>query len=81
MQNLQYLGFPPKIVETVASDAGFGGILKQKVRNQGKLVRFHSGSWNQNQIKYSTKKKKIDLVLCILKFQDDLINQEFFNAS
>lgn len=57
MQNLQYLGLPPKIVETDASDVGFGGILKQKVRNQGKLVRFHSGSWNQNEVNYSTLKK------------------------
>lgn len=42
MKNLQYLGLPNpnlhKIVETDASDVAFGGILKQNVRNQGKLV-------------------------------------------
>lgn len=66
MQNLQYLGLPPKIVETDASDVGFGSILKQKVRNQGKLVIFHSGSWNQNQVKYSTIKK---LINCFVHFK------------
>ena len=35
-----------KIVETDASNIGFGGILKQKVDNQERLVRYTSGTWN-----------------------------------
>ena len=36
-----------KIVETDASDIGYGGILKQVAKNDAKkqIVRFHSGSW------------------------------------
>ena len=62
------------IVETDASDIGYGGILKQKLGNQKEhLVRFHSGLWHGPQQKYSTIKKKIlAIVLCISKFQGDL---------
>ena len=37
-----------KIVETDASDIGYGGILKQVVKNDNReqIVRFHSGSWS-----------------------------------
>ena len=67
------------IVETDASEKGYGGILKQKAENsQEQLVRFHSGAWNITQQKYSTIKKEIlAIVLCISKFQDDLINKTF----
>ena len=66
------------IVETDASDIGFGGILKQRSNNQELLVRFTSGTWNHAQLNYSTIKKEIlSIVLCISKFQDDLLNQEF----
>ena len=36
-----------KIVETDASDIGYGGILKQTTKDDTKeqIVRFHSGSW------------------------------------
>ncbi|WJZ89861.1 hypothetical protein VitviT2T_009049 [Vitis vinifera] len=48
-----------KIVETDASDIGFGGILKQRSNNQELLVRFTSGTWNHAQLNYSTIKKEI----------------------
>ncbi|CAL9010277.1 unnamed protein product [Prunus brigantina] len=34
-----------KIVETDASEIGYGGILKQRVHNLKQLVRFTSGIW------------------------------------
>ncbi|KAL4581677.1 hypothetical protein LXL04_006204 [Taraxacum kok-saghyz] len=69
-----------KIVETDASDIGFGGILKQVHPNNKKefLVRFYSGKWTPSQKNYSTTAREIlALVKCILKFQDDLYNQHF----
>ena len=69
-----------KIVETDASNIGFGGILKQKLTptSEEQIVLFHSGAWNPTQLKYSTIKKEIlSLVLCIKKFQKDLLNQKF----
>nr|KAJ0221918.1 hypothetical protein LSAT_V11C200061950 [Lactuca sativa] len=41
------------IVETDASDIGFGGILKQKFVNstEEQLVRYYSGAWNDTQKK------------------------------
>ena len=67
-----------KIVETDASNIGYGGILKQRMDNQEKLVRYTSGTWNNVQLNYNTIKKEIlSIVLCISKFQDDLLNQTF----
>jgi len=69
-----------KIVETDASDIRYGGILKQQVHSNQpeQIVRFHSGVWNLAQKNYSTIKKEIlSIVLCISKFQDDLLNQKF----
>jgi len=80
---LPCLGIPHSdafmIVETDASDIGYGGILKQKLGSQNEqLVRFHSGLWHRPQQKYSTTKKEIlAIVLCILKFQDDLFIKKF----
>ena len=78
------LGIPTinsvKIVETDASDIGYGGILKQRINPNSpeQIVRFHSGIWNKAQSNYSTIKKEIlFIVLCISKFQDDLLNQMF----
>jgi len=67
------------IVETDASDIGYGGILKQKLETQNEqLVRFHSGLWHGPQQKYSTIKKEIlAIVLCVSKFQGDLFNKKF----
>ena len=69
-----------KIVETDASEIGFGGILKQKLTptSREQIVCFHSGAWNITQKSYSTIKKEIlSLVLCINKFQNDILNQKF----
>jgi hypothetical protein len=84
VKTLPCLGIPSdnafKIVETDASEIGFGGILKQIVSpgSPEQIVRFHSGSWNSAQSNYSTIKKEIlSVVLCITKFQSDLLNQRF----
>ncbi|XLU50036.1 hypothetical protein S245_044850, partial [Arachis hypogaea] len=67
-----------KIVETDASDLGYGGILKQKLHDKYCIIAFTSKHWNSTQQKYSTIKKEIlAIVLCITKFQSDLLNQKF----
>ena len=67
------------IVETDASEIGYGGFLKQKLEDQSEqLVRFHSRTWFGPQKNYSTIKKEIlSIVLCISKFLDDLYNKKF----
>jgi len=47
-----------KIVETDASDIGYGGILKQGVNTQENVIAYTSKHWNSAQLKYSTVKKK-----------------------
>ena len=69
-----------KIVEIDASDIGYGGILKQRVspRSPEQIVCFYSRIWNNAQLNNSTIKKEIlSIVLCISKFQSDLLNQKF----
>ena len=59
------------IVETDASDIGYGGILKQRKdpNSTEQLVCYTSGIWNSAQRNYSTIKKAIlAIVLCITKF-------------
>jgi hypothetical protein len=86
--SLTCLGIPnPKafmIIETDASETGYGGILKQNMHAlsahpmHDQLVRFHSGVWLGSQKNYSTVKKEIlSIVLCICKFQDDVFNKIF----
>jgi len=68
------------VVETDASDIGYGGILKQKASSHDseQLVRYHSGLWIGAQTNYSTIKKEIlSIVLCVTKFQDDLYFKKF----
>ena len=84
VKTLPCLGIPTvgafKIVETDASDIGYDGILKQRVspRSLEQIVRFYSGIWNNAQLNYSTIQKEIlSIVLCISKFQSDLLNQKF----
>ena len=84
VKTLPCLGIPLsdsyKIVKTDASEIGYGGILKQQLspNHPEQIVRFHSGIWNPAQSNYSTIKKEIlSIVLCISKFQDDLLNQKF----
>ena len=69
-----------KIVETDAFNIGYGGILKQLVSpgSSEQIVSFHSRAWNSAQINYNIIKKEIlSVVLCISKFQIDLLNQKF----
>ena len=49
------------IVETDASELGYGGILKKWFENSSKeeLVRFYSGVWSGPQKDYSTIKKEM----------------------
>jgi hypothetical protein len=42
----------------IASDYGYGGILKQRKDSKEQLVRFTSGTWNDAQKNYSTIKKR-----------------------
>jgi len=58
------------IVETDASEIGFGRILKQKLKESPEqIIKYHSGAWNETQQKYSTVKKEIlSIVLCVSKF-------------
>ena len=68
----------PKIVETDASDLGYGGILKQVQDNKEQILQYTSAHWNDCQKNYSTIKKEIlSIFLCITKFQSDLLNQKF----
>ena len=70
-----------KIMETDASALGYGEILKQRISasaSDKQLVRYHSHAWNPTQQKYSTVKQEVlAIVLCVSKFQDDLLNQKF----
>jgi hypothetical protein len=64
VKTLPCLGLPSpgsfKIVETDASELGYGGILKQKMLESSheQIVRFYSGVWNAAQQNYSTIKKE-----------------------
>jgi len=75
-----YLPIPQafKIVETDASDLGYGGILKQRIDKKEQVIAYTSKHWNPAQQNYSTVKKEIlAIVLCVSKFQSDLLNQNF----
>jgi len=75
-----YLPIPQafKIIETDASDTGYGGILKQRVQAQEHVIAYTSKHWNSVQLKYSTVKKEVlAIVLCISKFKSDLLNKKF----
>ena len=58
-----------KVVETDASDIGYGDILKQVKDNNKQIVAFTSKHWNPTQKNYFTIKKEIlEIILCISKF-------------
>ena len=57
----------PKIVETDASDLGYGGILKQVENNEEKIVQYISAHWNDCQKNYFTIKKR-DFIHCFMHF-------------
>ena len=61
-----YLPIPQafKIVETDASNIGYGGILKQRVHGQEHVIAYTSKHWNFAQLKYSTVKKKFLQLFC-----------------
>jgi len=70
------------IVETDASDIGYGGILKQRMHDKEKLVRYHSSIWLGPQQNYSIIKREIlSVVLCISKFQDDLFYKKIHSLN
>jgi hypothetical protein len=84
VKTLPRLGIPTinyfTIVEIDASDIGYGGLLKQRISSNHpeQIFRFHSRVWNPAQSNYSTIKKEIlSIVLCISKFQGDLLNKKF----
>ena len=65
-------------METDVSDIGYGGILKQSLDKKESIVFFHSRIWNSTQKNYSTVKGEIlSIVLCVQKFQSDLINKNY----
>jgi len=65
VKTLPCLGLPSltsfKIVETDASELGYGGILKQRTSGSKEQinVRYYSGVWNAAQPNYSIIKKEI----------------------
>mgnify|MGYP004711495473 CR=1 FL=1 len=64
-----------KVMETDASDLRYGSILKQTKNNKEQIIAFASKNWNNSQQNYSTIKKEIlAIVLCITKFQTELLN-------
>jgi len=70
--------FTFKIVETYASEIGYGGIFKQVKNSKEQVVRFISKHWNSTQQNYSTiKKEMLAILFSISKFQGDLLNQKF----
>ncbi|GAV64389.1 hypothetical protein CFOL_v3_07907, partial [Cephalotus follicularis] len=50
-----------KIIETDASDIGYGGILKKLINNKEQLVQYTSGTWNNAQRNYATARKEIQI--------------------
>ena len=81
---MPYLGIPIdnsfKIIQTDASDIGYGGILLQQISPNffEQIVHFHSDVWNKAQNNYNTIRKEIlAIVLCVSKFQEDILNQKF----
>ena len=59
------------IVQTDASDIGYGGILQQKKLPSDsieQIVQYHPGIWNEAEKNYSTIRKEIlSIVLCVSK--------------
>jgi len=63
VESLPCVGIPHPsafmIVETDASEIGYGGILRQRMHDKEQLVLYHSNIWLCPQQNYSTIKKKI----------------------
>jgi len=72
----------PKIVESDASDIGWGGVLKQKVGKEEQVVQFASGVWNPTEQKYSVIEREVKAAWnCISKFAVYFINKPFLLRS
>ena len=50
---------PLLIIESSASDIGYGGVLKQAYNNHIHIVKYHLGIWFDAQINHSTIKKEV----------------------
>jgi len=67
-----------KIVESDASDKGWGGILKQKADKEEQVVQFASGVWSPVEQNYSVIEREVKAAWnCISKFAVYLINKPF----
>ena len=59
-------------------DIGYSGIFKQAKDSKEQIITFTFKYQNPTQENYSTIKREIlAIVLCISKFQSDLLNQTF----
>lgn len=68
----------PKIVESDASNLGWGGTLKQVEEGTEKILQFTSGTWDPTKKNYSTIKKEIKYGWnCIYKFDIHLVYKQF----
>ena len=53
-------------------------LLKQLINEKERIIQYTSGHWNPTQVNYSTIKKEIlSIVICINKFQSDVLNKKF----
>jgi len=67
-----------KIVESEASDIGWGGILKQVKDDQEQIIQFASGVWNLTERNYSTIEKEVRGTWnCIDMFDIHIVNKKF----
>jgi len=58
------------------SKLGYQDILKQVQNNKGQILQFSFAHWNYCQKNYFNI-KKLSIVLCITKFQNNLLKQKF----
>ena len=66
------------IVEIDASNIRYGGILKQCLDKTESIIWFRLEIWNDTQKNYSiVKKELLAIVVCVQKFQGELINKRF----
>ena len=58
----------PKIVQTDASELGYGGILSQIINNKETIIRYYSGVWKTTAQKNYPTIKKRNIIYCIVHF-------------
>lgn len=72
----------PKIVESDASDLGWGGILKQGKDDEEQIIQFSSGTWNPIERNYSIIEREVTVAWnSIGKFEIHLVNKKFLLRS